>query len=95
MSPDDLLLRYAATETSLWVANRHGKNGRGEMWSFPSLPAAIGAIRKLPADKVVVDLVAHESGYDRTVTVGEVDALLATRRQEKPAGEGGVSRMSI
>jgi hypothetical protein len=75
MSPDDLLLRYATTETSLWVADRHGKNRRGEMWSFPSLPAAINEVSKLPADKVVVDLVVHEPGYDRTVTAEEIATL--------------------
>jgi hypothetical protein len=69
--PADLLTRYAATETSLWVADKHGKDRWGERRGFPSLRAAIDAIGKLPANKVVVDIVVHEPGYDRTVTIDQ------------------------
>ena len=72
MTALDLLTRYAATETSLWVADRHSNDRWGERQGFLSLRAAIDAIGKLPADKVVVDLVVHEPGYDRTVTAGEI-----------------------
>ncbi len=74
--PDDLLAKYAATETLLWVAERHGKNRFGERQGFSSLQEAVDAIRNLPDDMVVVDLLVHEPGYDRALTAAEIDGLL-------------------